>query len=359
MGPRRNVIHMPSAASSQVITDPRWARVLARDPRADQQFVYGVRTTGIYCRPSCPSRRPLPANVSFFASAAAAEQGGFRACLRCRPKDAPDAAARVAEICRSLEQAEDPQPLGTLARAAGLSPSQLHRRFRAVTGLSPKTFATARGAERLGRALRSSRSVTEAIYAAGFGSSASAYRQADRLLGMTPSAVRSGGVGTTMQVVAAFCTLGTVLVAATERGVCAILLGDDVASLERELAQRFPRASRLPGGRGMAATLRQVVRLVDQPGEAGRLPLDLHGTVFQVKVWQALSRIPAGQTTTYAALAAEIGAPTAARAVARACATNHLAVAIPCHRVIRGDGDLSGYRWGIERKRALLARERR
>jgi AraC family transcriptional regulator of adaptative response/methylated-DNA-[protein]-cysteine methyltransferase len=350
---------MRTAPTTPVAADPRWARVLARDPRADHEFLYAVRTTGIYCRPSCPARRPLAAHVTFFVSSAAAEQAGFRACRRCRPNQAPDDGADVARICQALEQAEDPPALAALARQAGLSPSQLHRRFRTVTGLSPKTFATACGAERLGRALRSSRSVTEAIYAAGFGSSAAAYRQADRLLGMTPSAVRSGGAATTMQFAAAPCTLGTVLVAQTERGVCAILLGDDASALEGELARRFPRANRLPGGRAMQATLRRVVRLVDEPGQATQLPLDLHGTLFQVRVWQALTRIPAGQTTTYAALAAEIGAPRAARAVARACATNHVAVAVPCHRVIRGDGDLSGYRWGIERKRALLSRERR
>lgn len=350
---------MNQTSTHSVTADPRWSRVLSRDPEADGEFLYGVRTTGVFCRPSCPARRPRPENVTFFASADSARQAGFRACQRCRPDRPADPAAEVARLCRLLDTADEAPGLAALARSAGLSPFQLHRRFQAALGLSPKAFAAGRRADRFRRALRSGRSVTEAIYDAGFGSSAAVYRQADRLLGMTPSAFRAGGQAATLHVATSPCSLGTVLVAVTERGVCAILLGDDAAALERSLAQQFPRAARVPATGAMAAVVGRVVALVEDPARPVRLPLDLRGTAFQLRVWEALTRIPAGRTMSYAELAAAVGAPSAARAVARACATNHLAVAIPCHRVIRGDGDLSGYRWGIERKRALLARERR
>lgn len=266
---------------------------------------------------------------------------------------------RVAQLCRLLDHADEPPTLEGLAAMVGLSRFHLQRRFKALTGVSPRTYVAARRAERLGHALRSGVSVTEAVYQAGYGSSAASSREADRWLGMPPSVYRSGGAGMSVRFVAAPCSLGKVLVAATERGVCAILLGDDPQELIADLQRRFPAASHAPGGQEMAQLVAAVVALIEDPArQGGGLPLDLRGTAFQIRVWQALAKIPAGRTVSYAELAAAVGAPRAARAVARACATNHLAVAVPCHRVIRGDGDLSGYRWGIERKRALLARER-
>jgi len=265
----------------------------------------------------------------------------------------------VADLCRRIDDDPSRSTLETLSREAKLSRFHLHRAFKSVTGVTPKTYAAARRAQRLRDALRAGGTVTEAIYEAGYGSAAASYRQTDRWLGMAPGAYRAGGAGASIRFVVAACDLGRALVAATERGVCAILLGDDEDRLVEELAGRFPRASRVPGGAEMADLVTAVVRLVEVPTRPVRLPLDVRGTAFQLRVWEALTRIPAGRTMSYAELAAAVGAPSAARAVARACATNHLAVAIPCHRVIRGDGDLSGYRWGIERKRALLARERR
>ncbi len=264
----------------------------------------------------------------------------------------------VSRVCRLIDEAEQPPSLAALAGAVGLSRFYLQRRFKAVTGLTPNAYASARRAERLRRALRSSGSVTDAVYDAGYGSAAAAHRDAGRWLGMPPSTYRAGGAGAAIGYVVEGSSLGRVLVAATARGVCAILLGDDPAQLIAELARRFPRASRTPGGAEMADLVAAVLRLVEDPTRPAPLPLDLQGTAFQLRVWEALARIPPGRTVSYAELAAAVGAPSAARAVARACATNHLAVAIPCHRVVRGDGGLSGYRWGIDRKRALLARER-
>lgn len=343
-----------------VTADPRWAAVATRNREADGSFFYAVRTTGVYCRPSCGARQPRPENVTFYASAAAAALAGFRPCKRCRP-DAPadEAADRIARVCRFIEASEELPSLEALAAQAGLSRFHLHRSFKAVTGLTPRAYAAGHRARRLQTALRTGASVTDALYETGFGSAAAFYRSTDRALGMTPRAYRAGGPAATIRYAVGESSLGRVLIAATERGVCAILLGSDAAELERELGQRFPRAARLPGGDDMAALVQSALALVENPAASARLPLDLQGTAFQLRVWEALTRIPAGQTTTYSALAAAIGAPTAARAVARACATNHVAVAVPCHRVIRGDGGLSGYRWGVERKRALLDRERR
>jgi AraC family transcriptional regulator of adaptative response/methylated-DNA-[protein]-cysteine methyltransferase len=349
--------------SEREAPDVRWAAVLGRDPTADGRFVYAVRTTGVYCRPSCAARRPRPQNVVFHASPEAAERAGFRACRRCRPDEARAAADReaaaVARICRLIERAEEPPSLEALAERAGLSRFHLLRRFKALTGVTPKAYAFARRAERLRGTLRSGRSVTDALFEAGFGSAAAGYWQADRWLGMTPTAYRAGGAGAAIRFVVGRSSLGRVLVAATERGVCAVLLGDDAGALAADLARRFPRAARAPGGPEMAAVVAAVVRLVEEPAAPARLPLDLRGTAFQLRVWEALTRIPAGRTVSYAELAAAVGAPRGARAVARACAGNPVAVLVPCHRVIRGDGDLSGYRWGIARKRALLAREAR
>lgn len=338
--------------------DPRWAAVLARDPEADGRFFYSVKTTGVYCRPSCASRTARPENVAFHATAAAAERAGFRPCKRCRPdQPAGEQAARVAELCRLIERAEQVPSLATLAQQAGLSPWHLHRVFKAVTGLTPRAYAAAHRAQRVKTGLRKGATVTEAIYAAGYNSSARFYEQSNAMLGMTPARYRAGGADTAIRFAVGQCTLGAILVAASARGICAILLGDDPAALARDLQDRFPRADLVGGDTDFEHWVAQVVGFVEQPRLGLDLPLDVRGTVFQQRVWQALQKIPAGTTASYSEIAQRIGAPKSIRAVAGACAANALAVAIPCHRVVRTDGGLSGYRWGVARKRALLDRE--
>lgn len=341
--------------------DPRWAKVLARDRRADGSFFYGVRTTGIYCRPSCAARRPRAENVVFFASADEAERAGFRACRRCRPR-ADTASARntalITALCRAIEQATTAPTLAMLAAQARMSPFHLQRLFKSVTGVTPKAYAAAIRARRLRDSLAQDATITDTLYATGFNSSGRFYAQTDRLLGMTPTQFRAGGASTTIHYGIGANSLGEVLVAATERGVCAILLGDDGRALLTDLRQRFPAARIVAGDSAYAATVARAVAFVDDPRTGLSLPLDIRGTAFQQRVWQALCAIPAGTTATYAEIARRIGAPKSVRAVAGACAANALAVAVPCHRVVRGDGGLAGYRWGIARKKALLARER-
>ncbi|GAB6845741.1 AraC family transcriptional regulator of adaptative response/methylated-DNA-[protein]-cysteine methyltransferase [Methylorubrum rhodinum] len=340
--------------------DARWTALAARDPLADGRFVYAVRTTGVYCRPSCAARRPKPENVTFHATCAEAEAAGFRPCLRCRP-NAPSRTERhaeaVARACRLIEAAETPPSLYALAQAVGLSPFHFHRVFREATGITPKAYATARRADRAAAGLQEAASVTEAIYAAGYAAPSRFYAGAAERLGMSPSAYRKGGIGARIRFAVAPCALGTVLVAATERGVCAILLGDNPEALARDLRDRFPRAELIGGDAGFEAWVARVVSFVEAPGRGLDLPLDIGGTAFQQRVWTALRAIPPGRTATYAEIARAIGEPAAVRAVAMACGANRLAVAIPCHRVVRSDGSLSGYRWGVERKRDLLARE--
>ncbi len=344
-----------------ILDDPRWQAVLARDATADGGFVFAVRSTGIYCRPSCPARRPKPENVAFFDTAAAAEAAGFRPCLRCYPAGQSPAEANAALIsaaCRLIEQAEDMPRLTELAARIGMSPWHFHRQFKRATGLTPQAWAKARRAGRLRAALAApGGSVTDAIYAAGFEASSRAYAQADDMLGMTPSAYRGGGAGEVILYAIAESALGQVLVAQSTRGICAITLGDQPAALVADLAARFPKAGIQPAEAALAQRIAAVVALVEQPGAGHDLPLDLRGTAFQRRVWLALQQIPPGQTASYAEIAAQIGAPTASRAVAGACAANALAVAVPCHRVLRVDGALSGYRWGTARKAALLERE--
>ena len=337
--------------------DPRWAAVLARDPQADGRFFYSVRTTGVYCRPSCAARKALPENVAFHASAAEAEQAGFRACKRCRPGQpglAAQQATMIADLCRVIEAAEQPPTLAALAQRAGLSPHHLHRVFKAATGLTPKAYAQAQRTRRLQQGLRAGESVTEAIYGAGYNSGGRFYAQADQVLGMTPTRYRAGGADTAIRFAIGACSLGAILVAQSERGVCAILLGDDPNALAQQLQDRFPKAQLIGGDAGFERLIATVVGFVEAPRLGLDLPLDVQGTAFQQRVWQALRGIPAGQTASYADIAARIGAPKSVRAVAQACAANALAVAIPCHRVLRSDGALSGYRWGVARKRALL-----
>lgn len=340
--------------------DPRWAALLARDPAYDGRFVYSVRTTGVYCRPSCPSRAALPRNVAFHADCAAAEAAGFRPCKRCRPRQASPADTRAAlmeRICRVIEAAPEPPRLAVLARHARMSPFHFQRVFKATVGLSPRAYAQAQRTQRVRGELRRAGSVTQAILDAGFNSGGRFYATSNAVLGMTPRAFRAGGADTAIRFAVGECSLGSVLVAQSDKGICAILLGDDPEALVRDLQDRFPRAQLLGGDAGFERCVAEVVRCVDAPASGLKLPLDVRGTVFQQRVWQALRRIPAGTTASYAEIARRIGAPQSARAVAQACAANALAVAIPCHRVVRRDGALSGYRWGIERKRALLKRE--
>ena len=347
--------------AATTLADPRWAAVQARSAAADGSFWYSVQSTGVYCRPGCAARTPRPENVRFHASCADAEHAGFRPCRRCRPQQ-PSATAHhtalVTQACRILE-AEDSIPLDALAARAGLSSSHLHRIFKQVTGLTPKAYAAAQREQRVRSALTqsSSDSVTDAIYGAGYQSSSRFYEKSAQVLGMTPGRYRAGGVAQQIRFAVGQCALGAILVAHSGQGLCAILLGDDPDALVRDLQDRFAQAELVGGDAGYESLVARVVAFVEAPGRGLDLPLDVQGTAFQQRVWQALRSIPAGQTASYAEIAAHIGAPTATRAVAQACGANALAVAIPCHRVVKSDGGLSGYRWGVERKRALLARE--
>ncbi|MEO8599151.1 MAG: bifunctional DNA-binding transcriptional regulator/O6-methylguanine-DNA methyltransferase Ada [bacterium] len=341
-------------------TDPRWALVQVRDPAADQLFVYAVRTTGVYCRPSSPTRLPRPENVEFFDTPAAAEAAGYRPSKRAaadRTSVAAQHAGLVASACRRIETAEELPTLATLAQEAGLSQYHFHRVFKSVVGLTPKGYADAHRARKVRAHLGRSQSVTEAIYDAGFNSNSRFYAASGSLLGMTPTDYRAGGVNAQIRFAVGECSLGSILVAHSERGVCAILLGDDPDALARSLQDTFPRAELIGGDHDFEQLIAKVVGFIETPALGLDLPLDVRGTAFQQRVWQALRAIPAGATASYTEIAARIGAPQAARAVAGACAANTLAVAIPCHRVVRSDGGISGYRWGVERKRALLDRE--
>jgi len=338
----------------------RWAAVRERDANADGAFFYSVRTTGVYCRPSCAARLARRENVRFHATAADAEAAGFRSCRRCRPDGADLAerhAAAVKRACDLIATAEETPGLGALAAAAGMSRYHFHRVFKGVTGLTPSAYAAAHRAQRVREELLRTETVTEAIYSSGFNSNGCFYSAASDVLGMTPTDYRSGGAGTDIRFAVGECSLGSILVAATGRGVCAILLGGDPEALVRELQDRFPRARLIGGDRDFEELVARVVGFVEAPAVGFDLPLDVQGTAFQQRVWHALREIPAGSRATYAEIAERIGAPAATRAVARACASNPVAVAIPCHRVVRTDGSLSGYRWGVDRKRALLDRE--
>lgn len=365
--------HRPERRPLQRVTDPmsttpsvfdtdesRWAAVARRDRSADGQFYYSVSTTGVYCRPSCASRRARRQNVSFHATQEDARKAGFRPCRRCKP-DQPSLleqyAAKVAAACRRIEASEQAPSLAALARAAGLSSYHFHRIFKTITGVTPKAYASAHRNQRTREHLMHTETVTEAIYEGGFNSNTRFYAQSARLLGMKPRTFRKGGADAQIRFAVGQCSLGAILVAATDKGVCAIAFGDDPDALVRDLQDRFDRAQLIGGDAHFEQLVAKVVGFIEQPSLGLDLPLDVRGTAFQQRVWQALREIPAGSTMSYAEIAERIGAPKAVRAVAQACAANAIAVAIPCHRVVRNDGNLSGYRWGVERKRQLLDRE--
>ena len=347
--------------SAEPLTDEnKWTAVAARDKSHDGAFYYSVKTTGVYCRPSCPARLAKRSNVRFHATWSNAEQAGFRACKRCKPKGPSleqQQAALISQACRGIESAQDVPSLAALAKAAGLSPFHFHRIFTAVVGVTPNAYAVAQRGKRVRGHLKTSRTVTQAIYDSGFNSSGRFYAASGQLLGMTPQAYRAGGKETLIHFAAAECWLGSILVAQSPFGVCAILMGDDPGMLVRDLQDLFPMAKLIGGDKKFEKLVAKVIGFVEAPRKGLDLPLDIRGTAFQHRVWEALRRIPPGSTASYTGIAGQIGNPTAARAVARACAANALAVVIPCHRVVRNDGSLSGYRWGIERKRALLDKE--
>ncbi|MDQ2807359.1 MAG: bifunctional DNA-binding transcriptional regulator/O6-methylguanine-DNA methyltransferase Ada [Chloroflexota bacterium] len=339
-----------------------WQAVLDRDRQADGQFVYAVRSTGIYCRPSCPSRRPGPDQVAFYPAPAVAEAAGFRACRRCGPEgaDHSDGANAVAEICRLLDAEGDmPLTLAVLGQAVGLSPSHLQRVFKRAMGVTPRAYAAARRAERFKAGVRAGDSVGAAGYAAGYGSSSRLYEAAPAALGMTPAEYRRGGVGRQIRYTTAACPLGRLLVAATERGLCMVSLGDSDAPLEAALRADYPAAAitRTEAGSDLDNAVTAILRHLRGEQPALDLPLDVQATAFQRRVWEALRAIPYGQTRTYGAIAAALGTPTASRAVGRACATNMVSLVVPCHRAVGSNGSLTGYRWGVDRKAALLAAE--
>lgn len=337
-----------------------WRAVLARDKRSDGLFVIAVITTGIYCRPSCPARRPRRQNVRIFADPSAAEAAGFRACKRCRPREArPDPARKLAEAARDYleEWIDETVTLARLAEEVGASPWHLQRTFKKHFGQSPQSYVNSRRLERLRGKLRKEKDVTTAMYEAGFTSSSQLYSQSDARLGMTPGDWRRGGKGVRVRYATADSALGRVLVAATERGVCSVMLGESEEELESALRRELPQASIESGGQELGSWIDEVLRRVSGGSPARKLPIDTPGTDFQRRVWAALTEIPRGETRSYGEIAAALGRPRAARAVARACATNRVAVVVPCHRVVTASGKLGGYRWGTRRKRILLQEE--
>jgi AraC family transcriptional regulator, regulatory protein of adaptative response / methylated-DNA-[protein]-cysteine methyltransferase len=353
-------LEFPKSVALSVADDPRWARIVARDKAADGHFWYSVLTTGVYCRPSCPSRRANPRNVQIHDTLESAKATGFRPCKRCNPDSQSieaENAALVAKACRIIEENEEELSLEELADAVGRSPSYFHRMFKAATGVTPKDYTAAHCATKIRQGLVSGSTITEAIYDAGFSSSGRFYEKSTDMLGMTPSQYRAGGANEEIKFAVGQTSLGAILVASTKKGVAAILLGDNPDELVRNLQDRFPKARLIGADRDYEALVARVVGFVEAPQIGLYLPLDVRGTAFQERVWKALQEVPAGATVSYAEIARRIGAPKSIRAVAGACAANKLAVAIPCHRVVRTDGALSGYAWGVDRKRALIGRE--
>lgn len=340
-------------------SDTQWQHVIARDPRQDGRFVFAVRTTGIYCRPSCPSRRPRRDSVEFFEDPQQAEQAGYRACLRCKPTQISTQAKAVMFARRLLDEAEGVLTLAELSQRVGVSPFHLQRLFKRATGLSPREYQSARRMQHVKHGLRKGDDVTTALYDAGFGSPSRLYEKSGQQLGMTPGTYRRGGVGATVNYAILPSALGRVLVAATSRGLCAVRFGETAAELKRELREEFHAAAIVRDDAALQPYIQPLLASMRGERVTIDLPLDVRATAFQKKVWDALRTIPRGETRSYSEVARDIGDPHAVRAVARACASNPVAIAIPCHRVVRSDGDLAGYRWGITRKRKLLERERR
>jgi len=337
-----------------------WQALVGRDPHANGAFVYGVATTGVYCRPGCASRRPHRKNVRFFETWQQAESAGFRPCKRCSPRSPAGQDPRVEAViraCQIIEGAESPPRLADLAQAVGLSPSYLHRLFKKTVGVTPRQYAAERRVGRVRDNLQTSPTVTHAMVEAGFASSSRFYANTAATLGMTPSAYQKGGQDMHIRFAVSSCSLGWVLVAATAQGICTIDLGDTSEALVERLRARFPQAALMEHDPELLAWVEQVLAFLESPREGLGLPLDIQGTAFQQRVWMALQETAPGLTASYGDIAARIGRPNAARAVAQACAANPIAVAIPCHRVVKRDGSLGGYRWGSERKRALLERE--
>lgn len=341
--------------------DLRWQAVATRDASQDGQFFYAVRSTGIYCRPSCPARRPRREQVQFFSQADAAEQAGFRACLRCRPREtgpSPAQRALAQRACQLIDQQLDAAPtLSQLGAQIGVSPFHLQRTFKQVVGLTPRQYATARRIDRLKQQLKQGDTVTDAIYEAGYSSSSRAYAQAPAHLGMTPATYQRGGAGAHIRYAIVAAPTGQLLLAATERGICFVGLADTPAALEATLAGEFPAATRVRDDDALGGWAGALLGHLADGEHLPELPLDIRASAFQSRVWQALVAIPYGSTRTYGEIAAALGQPSAARAVAHACASNPVALVVPCHRVVGAGGDLRGYRWGIARKRELLARE--
>jgi AraC family transcriptional regulator, regulatory protein of adaptative response / methylated-DNA-[protein]-cysteine methyltransferase len=355
---------MLAIASNQetptTLADDQWQAVVNRDRGRDGQFVFAVSTTGIYCRPSCPARRPRPENVSFFANPDAAERAGYRACRRCQPKAVASSQEELVERATAWldTHIEERVTLPRLAAALGVSPGHVQRTFTRVTGVSPRAYAAARRLESAKTRLRDGADVTSALYASGYGSSSRFYAQARSALGMTPTSYKRGGEGMTMNYATTDSPIGRVLVAATERGLCAVSIGEDAAALAQSLTAEYPQATIRRDDDALRPYMDSILAHLRDRTSLAALPLDVVGTPFQHEVWQALRAIPAGERRTYGQIAATLGNPKSARAVARACATNPAALVIPCHRVVRGDGDSGGYRWGSKRKQALLASER-
>ena len=340
--------------------EDRWKAVLNRDTGVDGAFVYAVATTGVYCRPTCAARLALRRNVRFFATCDEAQAAGYRPCKRCKPTEAKQTerqAALIARACRIIDELERAPSLKQISRAVGMSPFHFHRLFKAQTGVTPKAYATARRRHRVQEALFKQSSVTHAMYRAGFNSSSRFYQSANEMLGMIPKAFHGGGFGEEIHFAIRECWLGSILVAATSKGICQISFGDNSNKLVQTLHGRFPKAELIGGDSKFERLVASVIRFLDSPAMGLDLPLDIRGTAFQQRVWQALQKIPLGSTATYRDIAKRIGRPKSVRAVAAACASNSIAVAIPCHRVLRHDGSLAGYRWGVERKKKLLTRE--
>jgi AraC family transcriptional regulator of adaptative response/methylated-DNA-[protein]-cysteine methyltransferase len=353
-------IAMPNRDEGEFWRASYWDAVNARDRAMDGVFFYAVMSTGIYCRPSCPSKRPRRENVVFFRAREAAETAGFRPCKRCKPdlSDQRNPNAQIVEkVCRYIDtHPDEPVTLEALGRVLGISPFYLQRTFKALTGITPRAYADSRRLNSLKTGLRDGHSVTRSLYDAGYGSSSRLYERASSQLGMTPSRYRKQGSGVAIQYTIASTRIGNMLLAATDHGICCIRFGDSTADLERELRTEYPKAEIARADRKLGEHVK-AIRAIIQGDSATALPLDIQATAFQRRVWEALRAIPRGTTKSYSKIAADIGHPKAARAVARACATNPVAVAIPCHRVVREDGGMGGYRWGVERKKKLLGLE--